>query len=262
MKQFQYTYKSQNIFYYTGGNPKGETLVFLHPAFSDYTIFIEQLRYFEEEYNLVTIDMIGHGNSQIVDSKVNMGDMPDIINNILVENNITCAHLVGVSIGSLIAQGVANKYPSISKSVTIVGGYSIHKENKDILKAQRKEMFKWLFYIIFSMKKLRNFLVKVSVSSEYGKKVLKAGADRFTRKSFMGMRGMEHIFIDKPEPVPYPLLIVSGEYDLDLVKVVGIKLERLEPTSKYIEISEAGHCANIDNPKAFNEALKAFICQQ
>lgn len=73
------------------------------------------------------------------------------------------------------------------------------------------------------------------------------------------MQGMEKLFCINDEPVEYPLLILCGEYDLDLVKKAGIRLEELEPKSEYVEISHAGHCANIDNAADFNKVLEKFI---
>ena len=125
-------------------------------------------------------------------------------------------------------------------SVNIVGGYSVHKDNKHIMKAQRKEMIKWMFYIVFSMKKFRDYLAKVSIYKEEERSVFRKAAEHFTRRSFRGMQGMDSIMIDSEKPMPYPLLIISGEHDLELSK-------------------DAGHCANLDNPEIFNEIYKEFI---
>lgn len=254
-----YSYKGMDVYYYVTGNLEGEAIVLLHPAFGDHKIFKEQFEYFQEKYYLIAIDMIGHGNSQLDSSKANLGDMPEIIKGILLENEISKAHLVGVSLGSIIAQGVAEQCPSFVSTVTIVGGYSIHKDNKEILKAQRKEMFKWLFYIVFSMKKFRNYVANVSVYSEEGKKVFREGMDKFKRKSFIGMQGTDKFFIAKDEPVDYPLFIVCGEHDIEIAKRAGKGLEILEPKAHYIEIKDAGHCANIDNAPCFNRLLEEFI---
>ena len=59
--------------------------------------------------------------------------------------------------------------------------------------------------------------------------------------------------------VNYPLLIISGEKDIELVRRMGIKWHESEPTSKYHLIRNAGHCANMDNPDEFNKTVKEFI---
>ena len=57
----------------------------------------------------------------------------------------------------------------------------------------------------------------------------------------------------------YPLLILSGEKDIELVQRLGKRWHDSEPTSKYHIIRDAGHCANMDNPDEFNSTLMEFI---
>ncbi len=252
-------FKQTKIYYETYGNNESEPIVMLHPAFGDRHIYSKQIVALEETYYLIMIDMIGHGQSQPSKSNVNMGDMPDIISMILKELNFNKAHILGCSLGSLIAQGFAYHYPDQVLSVTVIGGYSIHKDNSHILKAQRKEMGKWLLYIIFSMKRFRNYVSKVSAYSEDGKAAMRLGASAFTRGSFRAMQGMDKIMVQKEEPVPYPLLLICGQHDLALAKDAGKALAKVEPKAQYIEIENAGHCANIDRPDNFNDIYRSFL---
>jgi len=262
LKKKKYRFKDMNCCYYLTNTGKEETILFLHPAFADHEIFQYQFEHFGNNYNLIAVDMIGHGNSQLNKELVNMGDMPEILYAILKENRIDKTHVIGVSMGSLVAQGFADKFPERVKSVTIVGGYSVHKDNKDIMKAQRKEMSKWIFKLIFSMPKFKEYILQTSVHSEKGKELFRKGIAKFTRKSFRGMQGMNRIFIEKTVPVNYPLLIICGEFDIDLVKKAAKRLEKLEPGSKYVLVKDAGHCANADNPSVFKQLLDEFILKK
>ncbi len=57
----------------------------------------------------------------------------------------------------------------------------------------------------------------------------------------------------------YPLLILSGEKDIELVQRLSKRWYNSEPTSKYHLIRDAGHCGNMDNPDEFNSTLMEFI---
>lgn len=255
----KHSFEGTGVYYYTTGNPEGEVIVLLHAAYSDHHIFREQFGPLGKQYFLIAIDMIGHGSSVIGKSKLDFSHMPEIIHRILQENKVTLAHLLGVSLGSLVAQAVAMQYPSIVQSVSIVGGYSIHKDNEDILKKQRKEMLRSLMYIVFSMKKFKSYVVEAAVHSQNGKDAFWEGIRHFNRQSFGAMRGMGKLFSPARESVEYPLLIVCGEYDLELIRTAGQRLKTLEPKAQYAEISRAGHCANIDQPAVFNEVYEQFI---
>lgn len=252
-------YKETKIFYYTEGNKEGEAIVMLHAAFADHHMYCEQIPAFTHDYYLIMIDSIAHGKSRVGKPNVNMGHMPEIIKQILAMEGYNVAHILGTSMGSLVAQGFAHYYPNMIKSMTVVGGYSVHKDNRIIMKAQRKEMLKWFGYLIFSMRGFRNYITKVSAYTSHGKEVIAKGAEVYTRSCLRGMQGMDLIMIRKDTQVPYSLLIVCGEHDSQLAKEAGRAFAESEKNGRYTEIADAGHCANLDAPQIFNKLYKTFI---
>jgi len=255
----KYEYKGMLVHYYICGDKDKEVIVLLHPAFADHRIFKEQFKGLSHKYCLIAIDMISHGKSQLGSARANMGDMPEVVQRVLAEEGVSKAHVLGVSLGSIVAQGVAKDYPEVVKTVTMVGGYSIHSENKELKRKQGLEMVKWIFYMIFSIKAFRRYVVNFSVDSQQGKAVFMEGISLFKRESFKGLQGMSTMFNAIGKIVDYPLLAVYGEYDLELTKAAGKQLENSVANSRYVEIEGAGHCANIDKPEEFNCLLDEFI---
>lgn len=241
------------------GAGKPETIVLLHPAFADRRLFAPQLSSFSGRYQVVAIDMPGHGDTATRGTGVTHKDAPEIVLRTLDEIGAADCHLVGVSLGSLIAQAFADRYPERTRSVTVVGGYSVHRWNGAVAKAQRKEAMKWLFYIVFSMRKFRNYVARASCRSEGGREAFLRGARRFGRRSFAAMAGINRLFRPSEVPVPYPLFIVVGEHDLPLVRKAAAQWRALEPGAAYAVVAGAGHCVNVDAPEAFNDKLQRFI---
>ncbi len=254
-----YAYKDMTIRYTVAGAPKRGAILFLHPAFADSRVFEKQAAFFQGDYLVITADMPGHGGSPLRREQVDTGHMPDIAAGILKECGVSKAHLVGVSLGSLVAQGVAQVYPALAASVTVVGGYSIHKDNEDTLRAQKKEILKWLWQMVVSFEALKRRMVLSSAASEEGRAVLAESVSGFTRRSFRGMGGMNRLFVRRDEPVEYPLLIITGGKDMPLALEAGRRLAAMEPSATHKIIDNAGHCANIDEPEAFNAILSAFL---
>ena len=60
--------EGSEIYYYVAGEENEETIVFLHPAFSDHHAFDYQLEFFAKTYHVITIDLIGHGLSKAKES--------------------------------------------------------------------------------------------------------------------------------------------------------------------------------------------------
>lgn len=60
----------------------------------------------------------------------------------------------------------------------------------------------------------------------------------------------------------YPLLIMNGDKDVELAIRVSKLWHTEESESKFHLISNAGHCANMDNAREFNEIVMDFIAQR
>ncbi|WP_433943770.1 alpha/beta fold hydrolase [Paenibacillus sp. SN-8-1] len=252
-------FKNADYSYTWIANEGRDTIVMLHPAFADQTIFEQQIAHFQMNYQLILLDLPGHGNNSLLSSKVTMQDVPELLHLILAENNISNCHLLGVSAGSLAAQAFADRYPNQVKSVIIVGGYSIHKANDTILKGQRKEGLKWLFYMLQPMRRFREYVISVSCYTAECRVLFAQGSQHFRKGSFRAMAGMNTFFIRKDNPVPYPLLIIVGEHDLPIILAAAAELHQLEINSQLVLLPGAGHCANADTPHEFNKTVELFL---
>ena len=247
------------IHYFVSGNEEGETIIFLHPAFSDHKCFDRQIDYFSPSYRVITVDMLGHGLTGTGKSKDKITATAVHLTEILKAENCDMIHLVGVSAGSLLAQNFALKYPKKILSLTALGGYNINKEQKEVAKSQGREMFKWLFKMIFSMDAFRRYTGNVSAINEIEQVRFYESAKRFTRKSFTVMSGLDKLIANRSVQRNYPLLILSGEKDNELALKMAKQWHEEEPNSEMFIIENAGHCANMDNAEKFNNVVMNFI---
>ena len=242
----QLVFRNARIAYYMEENKDKETILMLHPAFADHQMFEAQVDDLKQQYQLIAFDMPGHGASQVSGSKVTLRDMSEIINHLMSEHQIPVLHLLGVSMGSIVAQAFADRYPDRVQSVTIVGGYSTHKANEKVMKAQQKEGLRWLWNILFSMNKFREHVISSSCYSNRCCEVFRRGIQSFNRKSFSAMAGMNSFFIKKDTPAPYPLLIITGKHDLHTIQEAAQTWHQVETHSRFVSLPDAGHCANLD----------------
>ena len=144
--------------------------------------------------------------------------------------------------------------------MTILGGYDINADNKEIAKAQRSENIKWFFKALFSMNSFRKYVSIAVVSRPEEQARFYEMASMFNRKSFTVMAGLGKVLQSRQNVnFDYPLLILSGDQDIELAKKMSKKWHHSEPSSKFQLIENAGHCANMDNPEEFNSILMDFI---
>ncbi len=249
-----------SIFYYVSGNREKDLIVFLHPAFADHRCFDKQLDHFAKEFCIITIDMLGHGLSGAKKAKDKIDASIHHINAILDREGYSRAHFVGVSMGTLIAQYYSLHFPDKVRSMTILGGYDINGDNREISKAQRSENIKWIFKALFSMNSFRRYVASVSVSNLVEQVRFYEMASLFTRKSFIVMSGLGNVLKQRDNITRnFPLLILSGDNDIELARRMSEKWHNNEPTSKFQIIQNAGHCANMDNADEFNRIVMGFI---
>ena len=248
------------IHYFVSGKENNDLILFLHPAFSDHRAFDQQIDFFSKNYRVITIDLIGHGLSKTKKSKDKIDASSQHIEKIIEIEGFYKAHLVGVSMGSLIAQYFAFNYPQKTKSLTALGGYDINKENKEVEKAQRSSNLSLIFRAIFSMKSFRKKTAEITCKTEEGQALFYETASHYERKSFMVMQGLQNVIKDRKSIKPqYSTLILTGEFDIELAKKMAKEWHSELDNSKYFMIENAGHCANIDKSLEFNKIVIEFI---
>lgn len=248
------------IHYYISGKENKNSIVFLHPAFSDHSAFDQQIDYFSKNYKVITIDLIGHGLSKANKSNDKIDASSNHISKILESENINKTHLIGVSIGSLIAQYFALNHPTKVKSLNALGGYDINKVNKEVKKAQKGFNLSLIFRALFSMKSFRKKTASLTCKSMKGQAIFYKTTSHYQRKSFVVMQGLQNIVKDrKRTEIKYPTLIMTGEFDIELAKKISKNWHSVLENSEYYIIENGGHCANIDEPLIFNKKAKEFI---
>ncbi len=251
--------ETYSLYYYTAGDPNGEAIVFIHPAYGDHTCFHNQIDAFAKDYYLIFVDMPGHGQSQVRGGNVTIEKTIDLVGEIIAAEGYAQAHLVGVSLGALMAQAVANRYPSLVKSVISTGGYSIFGDNSVISKAQNREIVKSFLLILFNIDGFRRYVVKNTNVVEAERQVFYRAMQKFTRRSLPVLSGMDKILNKSPRTLSRPLLILVGEHDLPILLSYAQEWQKRKPDAQLRVIPNAGHCANMDNPAEFNRILAEFI---
>ena len=94
-----------------GRRDAGSTLVFSNSLGTDMRIWMDVARVFQETMRVVRYDKRGHGMSDAPDAPYTLEDHVDDLDAILEHLKVDNAIVVGVSVGGMIAQGLALKSP-------------------------------------------------------------------------------------------------------------------------------------------------------
>lgn len=251
--------ENTSIHYWINDTEDGNAIIFIHPAFANHTCFDTQLDYFKD-YKVITIDVIGHGKSL---GKGAIEDTAKCISLIMKTENIDKINLVGVSIGAVLVQDFANKYPDKVSSLTCIGGYDINNFDRTLQKGNTKQQMKMMVKAMFSIKAFAKDNRKISAYTKEAQEKFYEMNLEFKKSSFRYLATLGKL-VNKYKTLKrdYPLLIGVGEYDNDMAKKASIMWHKSEPSSAYIEFTGAGHIVNMDTPEQFNKVLKRQLCKK
>ena len=108
---------SHNTFY-SLNQKSGIPMVFIHGVGLNNTIWEPQVNAFEN--SVLTYDILGHGKTPLKKDEISFDVFSDQLLNLINELNIEKIHLIGFSIGSLIARNFAWKFNERLKSLTLL----------------------------------------------------------------------------------------------------------------------------------------------
>ena len=257
-----YRLENSPIAYYVEDNGHDQWVMFVHAAFADHNMFHAQVAYFKEFYNIITVDIIGHGASTQTKKGDGIGRMSHWMHEILTSHKIERVHLVGVSLGSVLIQDFANHYPEQVASLSIFGGYDINDFDENMQKENGSGQMLMMLKAIFSIKWFAEDNKKISAYTPKAQQEFYEMNIRFPKKSFMYLAGLNSMVnVHRPSPRNYPLLIGCGAHDIPMELAVVKLWKEKEPAASVAILEGAGHCANMDVPELFDQTLHKFLVE-
>ena len=100
---------ASGTFYSFNKKEQSIPVVFIHGVGLTYEIWQPQLDFFKD-CSTLSYDILGHGKSSLNKEKISFDDFSNQLVNLIDELKINKIHLVGFSIGSLIARNFATKF--------------------------------------------------------------------------------------------------------------------------------------------------------
>jgi pimeloyl-ACP methyl ester carboxylesterase len=136
------TVQGVDAYCYTGGkpfNPALPTVVFIHGAQNDHSVWALQTRYFAHHgYGVLAVDLPGHGRSQGA-AKASVAELVDWLLQVLDAAGVRKAALFGHSMGSLIALEASHKAPERVTHLGMIGSTYPMKVSDALLETARSD---------------------------------------------------------------------------------------------------------------------------
>ena len=240
-------------------------VTFVHGAGGSSSIWYKQIKDFKKEYNILLIDLRGHGKSKnkIYDKlkSYTFDSISDEIIEVLDYLKILKTHFIGISLGTIIIREIAERYPKRCSSM-ILGGAVMKLNFRGqvlmrlgvLLKSVIPYLLLYKFFAIIIMPRKKHRESRNLFINEAKKLYQKEFKRWFTLVS--EVNPLLALFRIKDSGIP--TLYVMGEEDHMFLPSIT-KLVRNHVSSKLYIIPECGHVVNVERPKIFNRKVINYL---
>ncbi|MGY6521778.1 MAG: alpha/beta fold hydrolase [Mongoliitalea sp.] len=243
-----------------------EWVVFIHGAGGSSSVWHKQIRDFRKEFNLLLIDLRGHGRSansikNLFKEKYTFQAVTRDIIEVLEHLQLPPAHIVGVSLGTILARQLAEIAPERVKSMVMAGAVTRLNFTSRFLVLMGNTFksilpYMWLY-------RLFAFVIMPRKNHAESRNLFVREAKRLCQKEFIrwfkltkDINPLLNYF--KEKDINIPTLYIMGDEDVMF----------LEPVKKIVQshrhaflkvIESCGHVVNVEQPERFNQLSLQFL---
>ncbi len=246
-------------------SPSVPWVTFVHGAGGSSSIWYKQIREFRKAHNVLLVDLRGHGQSSR--GRWKKGDsfkhIANEVKDVLDELNIVETHVIGMSLGTIVAQTMAECFPKRVSSL-ILGGAIIRLDIRTkILLWTGRVSKRFVPYML--LYKLFAWIIMPSKRHEESRLVFVNQAKKMCQKEFIKWFSLTKLINPyltrlQMKTNSIPTLFLMGEEDYLFIPPVE-ELVKRNDEFKLVKIKDSGHVCNIDQPDIFNQLSIDFISQ-
>ena len=251
MEQHRFVqYQNKKIHYRDEGRDKPQVMVMLHGFLQNLDIWSSYTLSYMRYMRVITIDLPGHGYSDLLGDVQPMEEMAEAVNAVLEELNIEKCVMVGHSLGGYVALAFAEKYGYKLKGLGLMHSHALGDTRTS--QAYRNEVCELVqlnraSYIVDFVTSLFAPENRMPLAQEI--KDIQDECLETTAESIMAtQRGMaiRPSRIKVLETLKVPILFVFGKLDNRLKLEVGISEAMIPYRSEIVIMDGVGHMSHIE----------------
>jgi pimeloyl-ACP methyl ester carboxylesterase len=250
------------LHYYRTGNGSLPPMVLIHGYTDNGLCWTDLARAFEKKYDIIMIDLRGHGLSDApatgYDINDNVADTVGLIKSLKLEHPI----IIGHSLGGSITAVVAAQYPDIPRKAVLIDPPGLLKpmfETSDDVNRARIRFKKDLDYV--------KSLNREQLIKEAGRRhpaISPAARERWADSKMQIKPQILDSVMTIPPLKPYlpkitvPTLILKADAN-DTIRKMEIDAVSAYPNIKIVHIKGAGHLVHLERPEESLAVLNDFL---
>jgi len=241
---------------------EGPVVTFGHALGTNLALWDEQARVLQGRYRVLRFDTRGHGQSSAPAGAYTLDLLADDLKGLLDGLGITQTHYAGISMGGMIGQTFALKYPAMVQSLVLCDTTSRYPADAAPVWQERIRTVeaKGMGGIMEGMLE-RWFTAPFRKRSPALMDRVRAMLRATNPQGYIGCcHALPKINVtDRLKELHGPALIIVGEEDPGTPLEMAREIHRALPSAELVVLRSASHLSNLEQPGEFNRVLLGFL---
>jgi 3-oxoadipate enol-lactonase len=239
----------------------GPWLVLSHSLACTSRMWDEQMPLLAKRFKVVRFDTRGHGGSDAPAGAYTLEQLADDVKGLFDALGIRETHWMGLSMGGMIGQTFALKYPGILKSLVLADTSSRIPEEAQPLWAERIKVAESKGMEPLVQPTLERWFTAPYRAAQPAQ--MKRVGDMIRATPVAGYVGCCHAIprlnlTARLKDIKVPTMVIVGDQDAGTPPAMAQAIHENLPGSELVTLKDASHLSNIEQPAAFDAAAAKF----
>lgn len=246
------------------GPRHGRPVILLHPLGLDLTWWAAQVEDFGRDHDVIAFDLPGHGLSEQLAAPPSFALMASVVEGLLAQLNSGPVHVVGISVGGMIAQAFALRRPDLVSSLSLVATLCafpapIREALRQRAKTARAEGMAKIAQLSNERWFTPSFRARRPDMIDRAAKSLMLQNPEFHASMWDMIAGLD---MEAQLPsITCPTLVVAGTEDVNAPVAAGARITDLISGAALHEMAGVAHFPPFEAPVEFNARLRSFLTE-
>jgi len=241
---------------------EGEPLLLVHGLGSSTRDWEEQVPIFSQKYQVITVDIRGHGQTDKPKGPYSISKFAKDIADLVMSLGFTSVNALGLSLGGMIVTQLTIDYPELIKTLVIVNTDAergsrdrayFEKIISDRIKAIKSRGMRGMGEVLAPV-----LFIKPE-QEELRKKLVERWAENNQEAYINALKSIVGWNVaDQLHTIKCPTLVLASDEDYTPVSVKEEMVKQIQ-NSQLIVIKDARHFLPLERPKEFNATVMEFL---
>lgn len=241
-------------------------VTFVHGAGGSYNTWFKQIKVFKTNFNVLLLDLRGHGNSEgsltLKDVKYTFEFIAYDIIHLLDYLKIKQSHFVAISLGTIIVRELAQLQPEKVSSLILAGAIMKLNLRSWLLVKLGNAIKGFMPYI--TLYAFFAYIIMPRKNHKTSRDIFINEAKKLNQLEFVKWFGLASevnpvLKIFRKRELPKPTLYIMGDQDAMFLPTIKKLVIQQNCFSTLVIVNNSGHVVNLDSAYFFNDTTVGFI---